>query len=134
MDYDIVFEHRAKDYNYAVEKYPHVLHNELSTAAFMVDAKSNEIVVNIPGACVNISKYLPSSVIYKPYETNKTFSLISGTPYSANFIIPEPNDSIDRIISLASLHHSTDDERIEFYKTVYRCLPRTRKTVNRFVL
>ena len=122
MDYDIVFEHRAKDYNYAVEKYPNVLHNELSTAAFMVDAKSSETVVNIPGACVNISKYLPSSVIYKPYETNKTFSIISGTPYSANFNIPEPDDSIDKVISLVSLHHSTDEERVEFYKTVYRCL------------
>jgi SAM-dependent methyltransferase len=122
MDYDIVFEHRAADYNYAVQTYPNALHNELSTAAYMVDAKSNETVVNIPGACVNISKYLPPSVIYKPYETNKTFSLISGTPYSANFIIPEPSESVDRVISLASLHHSTDEERIEFYKTVYRCL------------
>ena len=122
MDYDIIFENRAIDYNYAVNKYPNVLHNELSTAASMVDAKENEIIVNIPGACVDISKYLPSSVIYKPYETNKIFSLVSGTPYSANFNIPEPSESIDKVISLASLHHSTDEERLEFYKTVYRCL------------
>ena len=122
MDYDIVFQKRAGDYNYATQTYPNVLSNELSTAASMVDAKPNEVIVNIPGACEDISKYLPDSVIYKPYETNKTFSLLRGIPYSANFEIPENDNSVDKVISLASLHHSTDDERRVFYKTVYRCL------------
>jgi len=122
MDYDLVFETRAVDYNYAVQTYPNILNNELSTAAFMVDAQPNEVIVNIPGACVDISKYLPSSVIYKPYETNRIFSSLTGISYTANFDIPEPNNSVDKVISLASLHHSTDDERIEFYKSAYRCL------------
>lgn len=122
MDYDIVFETRAVDYNYAVQTYPNILSNELSTAAFMVDAQPNEVIVNIPGACVDISKYLPNSVIYKPYETNRIFSSLTGISYSANFDIPEPNNSVDKVISIASLHHSTDDERIEFYKSAHRCL------------
>lgn len=122
MDYDLVFKNRAVDYNYAIQKYPNVLINELSTAAFMVDAKPNEVIVNIPGACVDISKYLPSSVIYKPYEINKMFSCITGIPYCENFYIPEPDNSVDKIVSLASLHHSTDEERIEFYKSAHRCL------------
>jgi SAM-dependent methyltransferase len=122
MDYDMTFKNRAAEYNYAVQKYPHVLMNELSTAALMVDAKPNEVIVNIPGACVDISKYIPDSAVYKPYETNRSFSLVTGIPYSANFCIPEPPDSVDKVLSLASLHHATDEERVEFYKSVYRCL------------
>jgi SAM-dependent methyltransferase len=122
MDYDIVFQHRATDYAYAVQMYPNVLINELSTAASMVNAKPNETIINIPGACADISKYLPPSVIYKPYETNKQFSALTGIPYSANFDIPESNESVDKVLSLASLHHLTDEERVEFYKTVHRCL------------
>lgn len=122
MNYDMTFKNRAAEYNYAVQKYPHVLMNELSTAALMVDAKPNEVIVNIPGACVDISKYIPDSAVYKPYETNRSFSLVTGIPYSANFCIPEPDDSVDKVLSLASLHHSTDEERVEFYKSVYRCL------------
>jgi len=122
MDYDIVFQKRAIDYNYATQTYPNVLVNELAIAALMVDAKPNEVVVNIPGACEDISTYLLSSVIYKPYETNKAFSLLRGIPYSANLEIPEEDNSVDKVLSLASLHHSTDEERIKFYKTAHRCL------------
>ena len=122
MDYDATFKNRAAEYNYAVQKYPRVLINELSTAAHMVDAKPNEVIVNIPGACVDISKYIPESVVYKPYETNRSFSLVTGIPYSANFCIPEPPNSVDKVVSLASLHHSTEEERIDFYKSVHMCL------------
>ena len=122
MEYDMVFKTRALDYTYAVTTYPNVLINELATAANMVDAKPYDVIVNIPGACVDIKKYLPDTVIYKPYETNKTFADLHGMPYSPNFDIPEPDNSVDRVLSLVSLHHSTDEERIKFYKTVHRCL------------
>jgi SAM-dependent methyltransferase len=122
MEYDKVFDKRALEYSYAVKTYPNVLINELSTAALMVDARPYDTVVNIPGACEDIRKYLPDTVIYKPYETNKIFADVTGTPYSANFDIPEPDNSVDRVLSLASLHHSTDQERIKFYKTVHTCL------------
>jgi len=129
MDYDAVFSKRAFEYSHAVKTYPNVLVNELTTAARMVDAKPYDVVVNIPGACVDIRKYLPDTVIYKPYETNKTFADIQEIPYSANFNIPEPDNSIDTILSLASLHHSTDEERIQFYKTAHRCLKSNGKLI-----
>jgi SAM-dependent methyltransferase len=129
MDYDKVFDNRALEYSYAVKTYPNVLVNELSIAACMVDANAYDVIVNIPGACVDISKYLPNTVIYKPYETNKVFADIQGIPYSANFDIPEPNNSVDKVLSLASLHHSTDEERIQFYKTVHRCLKSNGKLI-----
>ena len=86
----MTFKNRAAEYNYAVQKYPHVLINELSTAAHMVNAKPNEVIVNMPGACVDISKYIPESVVYKPYETNLSFSL--GKPEISPRVEP-PSES-----------------------------------------
>jgi SAM-dependent methyltransferase len=122
MDYDLVFSKRAAEYNYAVKTYPHVLVNELRTAAEMVNAKKGEIVVNVPGACVDISPYLDSGVKYKPYETNATFAKIASVNYSEFGVIPEADESVDKVVSLASLHHSTDLERIVFYKEALRVL------------
>lgn len=122
MDYDSVFTERASDYNYITKKYPHVLTNELRTAANMIEAQSNDTVVNIPGGCEDISIYLPTTITYKAYETNKIFADLTNTTYTDTFIIPEPDESVDKVISLTSLHHATDEERQQFYKEAYRCL------------
>ena len=110
------------DYKYAVQTYPHTLLNELTMAAKMVNAKPFESVVNIPGSCVDISPYLSESVIYKPYECNSTFAEITNIPIAQLYSIPEKDNSIDKVVSLVSLHHATDEERQQFYKEAYRIL------------
>jgi len=122
MDYDKVFDKRAGDYNYAVTTYPYVLMNELSVAASMVDAEAGAIVLNIPGACVDISPYLSEGVIYKPYETNKVFAAAASVPLASWDSVPEADCSVDRVLSLASLHHATDAERSVFYAEAARVL------------
>lgn len=122
MDYDLVFSKRAAQYNFATKTYPHVLVNELRTAAEMVDAANDTVVVNMPGACVDISPYLDSGVIYKPYETNAVFAKVASVAHSEFGVIPEADASVDTVLSLASLHHSTDLERSVFYKEVLRVL------------
>jgi SAM-dependent methyltransferase len=122
MDYDLVFSKRAAEYSYATKTYPNVLVNELRTAAEMVNAKKGECVVNVPGACVDISPYLASGVTYTSYETNAVFATLTGTPHAPFGVIPEPDESVDKVISLVSLHHSTDLERVVFYKEALRVL------------
>lgn len=122
MDYDKVFDKRANHYNYAVTTYPYALMNELSVAAGMVDATSGSIVLNIPGACVDISPYLSEGVIYRPYETNKVFAAAANVPLASWGSIPEADSSVDRVLSLASLHHATDAERAIFYAEARRVL------------
>ena len=122
MDYDLVFTKRASEYNYATTTYPDVLVNELMTAAQVVDAKPGEVIVNVPGACDDISPYFMVDVTYKSYETNKMFASVTCTTYSEFGIIPEPNESVDKVVSIAALHHSTDAERQVFYNEVLRIL------------
>jgi SAM-dependent methyltransferase len=122
MDYDLIFSKRAAQYNFATKTYPHVLVNELRTAAEMVDAKKGDVVVNVPGACVDISPYLAHDVTYKPYEANAVFAKVASVPHSKFGSIPEADVSVDVVLSLASLHHSTDLERAVFYKEALRVL------------
>lgn len=122
MDYDLVFSKRAAQYNYATKTYPHVLANELRIAAEMVNAKKGDLVVNMPGACVDISMHLTSGVNYKPYETNAVFAKVASVAHTEFGVIPEADVSIDYVLSLASLHHSTDLERAIFYKESLRVL------------
>ena len=123
MDYDFVFSERAAEYYFATKTYPSVLTNELRTAAEVVNAKPGDVVLNIPGACVDISPHLAAGVVYRPYETNSGFAKLTETPFVSSFgTIPEADASVDKILSLASLHHATASERAEFYKEALRVL------------
>jgi SAM-dependent methyltransferase len=120
-DYDKTFSMRGSQYKYAVEKYPNVLHEEFSNAATMIYKTGAASVVNIPAACVPLASYL-SSLEYTVFETNKSFADLTNTPWCSLDTIPILDDSIDCVISLASLHHASNKERCDFYNEVLRIL------------
>ena len=122
MDYNIIFTHRAKSYIYAIQTYPHVLDEEFGTAAAMCRLKDGETLVNIPGACENLREYIPKGVKYIPFETNDILAKMMDVSASTFSCIPCENESVDKVLSLASLHHLTNDERRIFYKEVIRIL------------
>lgn len=123
MDYNNTFIKRADAYTYAVETYQHVMDNEFKTAVEVSNIQSSDIVINIPAACVPIHKYFdirPKS--YIEYETNKSFAERVHIHHCSFFTIPEADTSIHKIISLASLHHMSVNERDTFYKECQRLL------------
>lgn len=121
-DYDNTFAKRGRDYKYATETYPTALFNEFKTAASIICSTHPTTVLNIPAACVPLDLYLPSTIKYTCFESNKDFAALSNIPYASLFEIPVPNNSIDAIICLASLHHATHAERQIFYKECMRIL------------
>jgi SAM-dependent methyltransferase len=121
-DYDTTFTKRGRDYKYATDTYPMALQNEFKTAASIIVSENHNTVLNIPAACVPLHLYLPSTITYIPYESNKDFAAITNTPYASLFEIPVQDNSIDAIVSLASLHHTTHSERIMFYEECFRIL------------
>jgi hypothetical protein len=123
MDYDKTFEKRGNLYKYAIEIYPDVLENEFKVAVEMCDIKSSDIVLNIPAACVPLSKYFTIKPYkYIEYETNANFAAMLSVAVCKLNEIPEMDNSIDTIISLASLHHTNYIEREEFYNECHRIL------------
>lgn len=123
MDYKETFNKRAHKYKYAIEKYPCVLEKEFQTAVEMCDIKSTDVVLNILAGGTSLNKYFikqPQS--YKQYDINCSFSELENIILCQLNKIPEDDNSIDTIITLASLHHTTNDERDMYYKECYRIL------------
>jgi len=116
------FTERAKSYTYAVEKYPNVLANELRTAVEMCDIQDGDIIVNLPGACVDISPYITKQVNYKAFEINKKFAELTNLPVCTFHNIPVSTGSADKFLSLAALHHCSDEIRAVFYAEIRRIL------------
>lgn len=120
--YNNSFDNRAKTYIYAQKTYPNVMKNEFQIALSHFDFKEDDLFLNIPADIGLIKNYIPNSIIYKPIELNKVFSDLTGFKYASCDNIPLENDSVDKILSLATLHHFDDIEREKLYKEYLRIL------------
>jgi len=126
MDYDYTFQHRSNTYKYATDTYPTVLDNEFYTVIRICNLLPNQTILNIPAAGVPLHKYITNldihNITYIAFETNTQFAEITGIQHATLNKIPVENNSVDTIISVASLHHTTDSERQEFYLEARRIL------------
>lgn len=133
MDYDHIFTKRGNDYKYATEKYPEVLDNEFNTVIKMCQLEANQTMINIPAACVPLHEYITDmtnkKITYLAFETNPKFAELTNIPVAKLDNIPLANNTIDIIVSVASLHHSTDIERQNFYFEAKRILKPTGRLI-----
>lgn len=121
MNYTNSFENRANSYNYAINKYPTVLKNEFKTTIKLCNIKSTDIILNILAGGTPLNSYFTTKPYkYKEYEINSKFNIELCTLDN----IPERDNTIDTIITLASLHHMNNNERSMYYKECYRILKR----------
>jgi SAM-dependent methyltransferase len=97
---------------------PNALAEEFQSAVDALQLQGGETVVNIPAGCVHLERYMDSSIQYLPFEIEKRF----GQTVCSFSEIPCESQSVDRVISVAGLHHSSDDERKQFYNEVKRIL------------
>lgn len=122
MDYQEQFSKRCESYFLAMSKYPQALSEEFKIAVDSLTLKGDETVVNIPAGCVNLEKFLEKTIHYKPFEINKHFAKQVGQEVCSLSNIPCESQSVDRVISVAGLHHASQDERKLFYQEVKRLL------------
>jgi SAM-dependent methyltransferase len=123
MDYNKTFTKRYHSYMYAMQTYPNVLQKEFQIAVEELDLQPTDILLNIPASCVSLASYytVQPEQVYE-FETNEEFAKATNIPFCSFFNIPLPDKSVTKIISLASLHHMSEEERILFYKECYRLL------------
>ncbi len=127
--YKDIFEKRGKEYDLAMQKYKNARDEEFKNIIKIADLKEKNIIIDIPAGGCYLSWYLPENIEYIPVETTKTFSNlckknINKTPIVVENIyqLPLKDESIDRVISLAGIHHLKDKEKEWFYMEVYRIL------------
>jgi SAM-dependent methyltransferase len=116
------FDLRAKLYLRALSSTPTALINEFKTAIDQCDLLPNHTLLTIPSACEQIRPYLPDHVNLVQYETCRELSNLSQIPLCTLSNIPLPDGSVDRILCLATLHHSNIEERATFYREALRLL------------
>jgi SAM-dependent methyltransferase len=123
MDYNSTFTKRGHSYAYALQMYPNALRKEFEVAVEELDLQPTDILLNIPASCVSLSSYYTTQPleVYE-FETNPSFAKTTNTPICSFFDIPLPDSSVTKIISLASLHHMSSEERPIFYKECKRIL------------
>lgn len=123
MDYNNTFSKRCRSYAYAVSTYPEALRNEFQTAVEELNLQPTDILLNIPASCIPLTSYYTVQPKYTyEFETNEEFASLTNIPICSFYNIPLPNASVSKIISLASLHHMSEDERPVFYRECKRVL------------
>lgn len=123
MDYKKQFSNRTDSYLYSINKYPNVLYNEFTQAIEMLHLNKDEILVNIPAGGIPLQKYIDQQlqIKYYAYDICNEFctSIINLCDYTN---IPHAQNSVDKIICLASLHHTSISERHYIYNEFNRIL------------
>jgi len=131
-DYDKRFKNKFNSYIYAQLNFPNVMKHEFETALELCKDKLQKkvdyelVFVNIP-AEILFERYLfdlsfPNKVEYIPFEFSKEFASLSNFRQTNINHIDMPDQSVDIIMSIASLHHFTIEERLIFYKECRRIL------------
>ena len=123
MNYINSFRNRCQKYMYAIKTYPHVMKEEFYNAYDMLNIKnlSGISILNIPAAGIELGTYIGDNNYYYNYETSPDFAKL-GFNYCKYTDIPLKDNSMDRIIVLASLHHVEIENRINVYKEFKRLL------------
>jgi SAM-dependent methyltransferase len=106
-DYQKIFEKRANDYHYAMQKYPDVRSYEFESLIGSTDFSNIKNVLDIPSGGGYLKKYLPKNIElisadFSEGFTNDYIQLANPTQFSY------PDNSFDLVLSLSGLHHLND--------------------------
>jgi SAM-dependent methyltransferase len=130
MDYTKNFKNRINSFMYAVNKYEHCMENEFKAVIEELNLNDGEILVNLGGGGLKINKYITKNIKYMPFDFSFEWCEIDNSVnYTSHKNLPFVNDSVDKIVILAMLHHFSDEERIELYKECNRILKKTGKLI-----
>ena len=122
MNYKEQFSKRCESYFSAMSKYPNAMAQEFQVAVNALDLQGHETVVNIPAGCVNLDLFFPPTVHYKPFEIDEHFARRVHQEVCSLYKIPCETNSVDRVITVAGLHHFSEQERRQFYEEIKRIL------------
>ncbi|MBL1210548.1 class I SAM-dependent methyltransferase [Geminocystis sp. GBBB08] len=126
-NYQNIFDQRGMNYHQAMIKYPSARKDEFQNAIKLLDLQNNHLLLDIPSGGCYISNFIDHNLTIFSTETSKQFINHSQIDTNNNILIcnnfnniPLNSNSIDRVLSLAALHHIED--KISFYQEIYRLL------------
>ena len=125
--YSKIFDKRGGQYHQAMAEQPNVRAEEFNNIVKIADLKEGMSVFDIPSGGGYLFDYIDCDTNFTQVETSKAFyeyankNASVGNLYCEDIAkLPVADEKIDRIISLAGLHHIED--RRPFYKEAKRVL------------
>jgi len=112
LDYQDIFELRGRLYHQAMQKYPDARINEFQSVLREASIAPGMTVVDVPSGGAYLSRYLHDAEIIG-LETSQTFAQLAEDK-NRNVLLfdnnrfPLKDASIDRVLSIAGLHHVED--------------------------
>jgi ubiquinone/menaquinone biosynthesis C-methylase UbiE len=106
-DYQKIFEKRANEYHWAMQKYPDVRSYEFESLIGSTNFSNIKKVLDIPSGGGYLKKYLPKNIElisadFSEGFTNQEIQLVNPTQFSYC------DNSFDLVLSLSGLHHLND--------------------------
>lgn len=124
MTYDDTFHSRCDQYMHAVRSYPLVMQHEYRTAVDLLDLESSpcaKTILHFQAGGIPLNLYVNDRHRYVPVETSAGFARW-GYLLCSYDRLPVEDDSVDRFIVVASLHHASIEERTKLYRDVHRAM------------
>ena len=118
FSYENTFATRVQQYMYAIEKYPHVMQQEFNVARDLMRVRDDHQIVHVQAGGIPLFK---KSKNYHTFETSPQFVEYGFKKCTYN-AIELPNQSMDRGILLASLHHASIQDRRQLYSELRRII------------
>lgn len=123
--YEESFHHRGSAYDRAMRAHPFARQEEFSQVIERARLAPGMLMADVPAGGGYLAAHLPSGVRWQGHEPCTSFQEGGGShgaPTNARPLLPFPwaNASIDRVVSLAGVHHQED--KLPFFREVRRVL------------
>ena len=126
--YQEIFDARGDPYHDAMSRYPRARDAEFRALVELADVRPGHHVADVPCGGGYLASHLPAGIRLYPIDSSDTFSRRFAQDHHAPLLccpitaIPLPEGALDRIISVAGLHHVAD--RRPFWRECARLLRR----------
>ena len=112
-----------------MDNYSKCLNSEFFTASYFLDLQFGDTFLNFAAGGIPMNEFIPNNINYLPIEINSSFASLYNYPLCTYNSLPYLDNSIDKILVLASFHHASQQDRINFYKESLRILKKNGKLV-----
>lgn len=125
--YEDIFDLRGRSYNHAMERFPDARHFERALLLELLQPKAGDFIIDAPAGggylADGLSQHGASPVCIEPSE-------VFGIPLSDKFethishiySLPDFSHRIDKVASLAGLHHLDESEIQDFFDQSYMAM------------
>src|SRR5690606_4955366 len=119
-DHKSTFDQRGSSYHLAMTSLPNVRAEEFRVLVARAELRPGHAIVDLPSGGGYLHRYLPEGVTCLHVETSQVFHAAAHHAGQKALLassmgdVPLASGSVDRVLSLAGLHHETD--RLPLYR------------------